>query len=504
MSFLSNFFVGLKSIIVSILLTISLIPNLYKFKLIKFKLLKILTLNNFVYYILIPGILLISSSDINFHYDAAYYHLNHQNWLRESNLIIGMVNIFWPFGMSSIYEYISSLFWFKDSLIYLHFISLVFFHFFFSFLYYQIFQSNNKALKNASFFIIIYSFLDNFGVGGGRNGFLYIQEVGKQDTAVAILICFVSLILINYIIRGIISQIDFIYLTLISFFIFQLKVSGVFIFYSYFILVMLLIREKKYKIKNILFLQLPTIIFGALWTLKSFLTTNCFIFPLTMTCLKNLSWYEPGSTKKIEEYTTNTSFAYMEYFLDPNRSFMNWFNDFFNSGSVFSAYYQGVYLNFLFSITFIYFFKKIFFSNLKQNNKTNLIIFSYIAFAISYLVFYGPIPRYSIGILCTIVGLIGFYVNSNKIQISKNILLAFFLISLSLVPRINSYTSFIKNTSYSLFDPRIEAQHNDINNLENWYKPESGDRCWINLNCTMEEKNIIVDKKGFFKIAYKK
>ena len=154
-------------------------------------------------------------------------------------------------------------------------------------------------MKNASFFIIIYSFLDNFGVGG-RNGFLYIQEAGKQDTAVAILLCFVSLILINYIIRGIISQIDFIYLTLISFFIFQLKVSGVFIFYSYFILVLLLIREKKYKIKNILLLQLPTIIFGVLWTLKSFLTTSCIIFPLTMTCFKNLSWYELGSTKELK------------------------------------------------------------------------------------------------------------------------------------------------------------------------------------------------------------
>ena len=72
----------------------------------------VLTFENIFLYIFIPGILLISSSDINFHYDAAYYHLNHQNWLRSSNLIIGTVNIFWPFGMSSIYEYISSMLWF--------------------------------------------------------------------------------------------------------------------------------------------------------------------------------------------------------------------------------------------------------------------------------------------------------------------------------------------------------------------------------------------------------
>ena len=79
----------------------------------------------------IPSILIISSSTTNFHYDAGYYHLNHQNWLRESNLIIGMVNIFWPFGMSSINEYISAFFWFDSSFILLHFLTLFFIHFFF-------------------------------------------------------------------------------------------------------------------------------------------------------------------------------------------------------------------------------------------------------------------------------------------------------------------------------------------------------------------------------------
>ena len=37
-----------------------------------------------------------------------------------------------------------------------------------------------------------YSLLDNFGVQGGRNGFLYIQGVGKQDVAVGILVAFIS------------------------------------------------------------------------------------------------------------------------------------------------------------------------------------------------------------------------------------------------------------------------------------------------------------------------
>ena len=176
---------------------IGYIVNTKLFEINKIKFHEIFTLDNLFYYLIIPGILLISSSDINFHYDAAYYHLNHQNWLRESNLIIGMVNIFWPFGMSSIYEYISSILWFKDSLIYLHFLSLIYLHFFFCFLYFQLFKSGSKNLKYASLFILVFSFLDNFGFEGGRNGFIYIQEIGKQDIAVAILFCFASLVLIN-------------------------------------------------------------------------------------------------------------------------------------------------------------------------------------------------------------------------------------------------------------------------------------------------------------------
>ena len=498
-----NFFVGLNNVIVLFFLGLLSLPNLFEINKITIK--KAFTLEKLFNYLIIPSILLISSSDINFHYDAAYYHLNHQNWLRESNLIIGMVNIFWPFGMSSIFEYISSILWFKDSLIYLHFLSLIFIHFFLAFLYYQLFLSENKNLKNGSLFILFFSFLDNFGIGGGRNGFIYIQEVGKQDTVVAILFCFASLITINSIIKKYISKLDFIFLSLISFFIFQVKVSGVFIFYSYFILIYLLLKEKKYKIKNIIYLQLPTIFFGIVWTVKSFLTTGCIIFPLSSTCLKSLAWYENGSTERIEEYTTNTSFAYMEYFKDPSRSFFDWFNDFFNSNNyaVFSNYYRSVYLNFAISLIIIYIIKKILFENENHKRNTNLIISTYIIFGIAYLIFYGPIPRYSIGILCTIVGLFGFYTNADKFKIPSIFIVSLFLVSLSLVPRVNSYINFLNNKSYSLFDPRIEAQHNEIENLGSWVKPDTGDRCWINLNCTMEDKNILINDEGFFKVAYK-
>ena len=71
-------------------------------------------------------ILLISSYDMNFHYDAGLYHLLNQAWLRESNIVLGFSNIYGPLGVSSIYEYILSFFWFDTTYIYLHLVSLIF------------------------------------------------------------------------------------------------------------------------------------------------------------------------------------------------------------------------------------------------------------------------------------------------------------------------------------------------------------------------------------------
>ena len=500
-----NYFIPLKSPVVWIVLFLLISPNLLKLNNLDIKLKNFLTWDNFFYYIFIPGVLLISSSDINFHYDAAYYHLNHQNWLRETNLVIGMVNIFWPFGMSSIYEYISSIFWLSDSLIYLHFISLIFIHFFFSFTYFYIFSSRNNRLRNSAIFVTIFAFLDNFGLDGGRNGFIYIQEVGKQDIAVAILFLFASLILLNNIFEKKISKLDFALISLICFFIFELKVSGVFVFFLYFILTTKLIRDKTYSFKEIILYQLPTIIFGIIWSVKSLLTTSCLIFPLSFTCLKNVSWYEAGSTERIEEYTTNTSFAFMEYFKSRDLTFVDWFNDFFNStnNNIFSNYYKTVYLNFLISAVLIFLLKQIFFNKVKVSNDFKIVSSSYILLGTLYLIFYGPIPRYSIGMLCTVIGIMGFYTSSFKVNIPKTLFFILFVFSLGLMPRLNSYNNYLNNANFSLGDPRVGLENNTIDKVGDWYKPSSGDRCWIDLNCTMEDKKIVINQDGFFRLAYK-
>ena len=107
------------------------------------------------------------------------------------------------------------------------------------------------------------------------------------------------------------------------------------------------------------------------------------------------------------------------------------------------------------------------------------------------------------GILCTMIGIIGFFIESEKIQIPRYLIMTLFIFSLGLFPRLTSYEQFLNNKEISLFDPRVEKQYNEVEMSENWIMPDTGDRCWINLKCTMETKRILFDDGGYFKVAYK-
>ena len=499
-----NFFLPIKNISVFIFLSLLLLINLMNIN-SKLSIQNSLNLNNFLFYVIIPSILIISSSTTNFHYDAGYYHLNHQNWLRESNLIMGMVNIFWPFGMSSINEYISSFLWFDTSFILLHFLTLFFIHFFYIFISNSILSPENVNLKAASYFLLFFSFLDNFGASGGRNGFPYIQGVGKQDIAVGVLFCFVSLVTLNSIKKKESSEIDFLIISLFVFFIFQLKVSGVIIFFLYFIFCFFLLKNKIFTLKRVIFLQIPTILFGVVWSIKSFLTTGCIIFPLNLTCINNFNWYLPDSTKAYEEISTVSSLAYMEYFIHKNRSIVDWFNDFFLSEIYpdLALFYRSVYLNFVISLVVIYILKLIFFNKESVNKSFNLIILTFISSSLLYLLFFGPIPRYAMGTLLTVIGIFGFYSKNEKFTLNKYLIYFLITICVGLIPRANSYIEFLSNQRVAVSDPRLEEQYIEVQTYENWVKPDKGDRCWINLKCTMHREDIYISEESFFKVAYR-
>ena len=74
-------------------------------------------------------------------------------------------------------------------------------------------------------------------------------------------------------------------------------------------------------------------------------------------------------------------------------------------------------------------------------------------------------------------------------------------LSVALLVRSNSYAALLTDSSLLLFNPVEEAKYVKYNN--DWYLPDSGDQCWINLKCSMARDDVFIDDTSFFKVAYK-
>lgn len=487
---ITNFFFPLKSPAIAFIFIIWLLPNLKDIRKLDLK----ITLEKVVAYLVIPSLLLVSLYDTGWHYDAGFYHLNHQNWLRESNLIVGMVNIHWAFGMSSIYEYISSIFWFDDSFKYLHFLNIIFIHFFFISLLDGAKNSKEKAIKYGSILLLIFSLLDNFGVAGGRNGFIYIQGVGKQDTAVAIIFLIVSRAVFLNLKKNTFTSFDLSVTILLAFFAIQIKLSSITLAIILVYLFAVLIKNRDINFLELLKINTPSLIFSIIWICKQYLTTGCFVYPVNLTCINNFSWYLFGSTETYEAITRNSSYSLPYY----DFNFIEW-----GKYLLSFAINRTVILNFIISnlailIIFILFAKK---QKIKFKFSVEFITFILINFL--YLVNYGPTPRYTMGTFLLIVFSFGFLIDDFKFNLKSVSIYLLIIISAGSLVRGNSYNAFLESDySSGLFDPRNEAVYVKQNN--GYLKPDIGDQCWINLQCTMSIHMISFDKSSFFSTAERK
>ena len=395
--------------------------------------------------------------------------------------------------MSSIYEYISSFLWFDESLILLHYLNIFFIHFFYIYLFRTIIYSKEKLLKNASIFLLIFSLLDNFGISGGRNGFIYIESIGKQDNSVAILIYFLSITLFIYIRNKEIKKLDLILLPLICLFVFQVKLSGVMVSFFYLFFIFLLIKNNSYQIKNILLYNIPAIIFSLIWVLKTYLQTGCFIFPVSFSCINNFNWYINGSTESFQEISTVSSYSISKF-----STSTEWFKFFAET-----TYIRNVYINFLISFILLIIIKSIFFEKGSFSKEATYFSLIYILLNVIYLIMFGPIPRYSTGLLITAVSFLGLKSGDIKINIKKPAYHLLIIFSIILIVRMDSYSFALNNNEprYKNFNPRSATSYLSFN--KDWVYPENGDQCWVNLKCTMAKSDINIEKNGIYKTASK-
>ena len=443
-------------------------------------------LSSFVYLL----ILFVSVTDISFHYDAGYYHLNNQAWLRESRIIMGFTNIFWPFGISSIYEYISAFFWFDKSFISLHIVNVIFIWSFYTYVFFQVIFKT--PLIFSSTFLILFSFLDNFGFNGGRNGFFYVQGIGALDLSVGVLFLIVALNLIMSIKEKKHEKNEIIFLFLFSLFIFQLKVSGAIIIFLLIPYLFYIIKDKFMSLSSLVKINLLPITFFILWVVKTILISGCMIFPVSVSCITNFAWYEDGSTQVFENVTRASSYSY-----NLGDSFYVWTNNLLSE-----TLRETVLINFFASLLFLYILKKIFFLQKKINSRTKNIKNLFILVSLLFFIFSGPIPRYLIGLLLFIVAVQAINITSFKYEM--NVLTRFvslvFISSVILFSRISSYENIENYLNKTIPLPEIEY----VNTDNEWVEPKEGDQCWVNTKCTMEKISTVLDDKSFFTVASKK
>ena len=73
-----------------------------------------------------------------------------------------------------------------------------------------------------------------------------------------------------------------------------------------------------------------------------------------------------------------------------------------------------------------------------------------------------------------------------------------------MIPRANSYIGFFESSEIALFDPTLVSElYNEVPIYDGWIKPDKGDRCFVNLQCTMHDEEIVLNENSFFTTAYR-
>jgi len=428
-------------------------------------------------------ILLVSSYNISYHYDAGLYHLNNQHLIRENNIILGISNIYGPYGVGSIYEYISSFFWFDNTFVILHFLNVLFAGFFFNFIFKLIFKSESNVLKNIGIALLLFSILDNFGYLGGRNGLIYFQGIGKQDIAISVLFLLTVIMIIYNIRNHNHTSLDIFIISLLALFVYQLKVSGVMIFVFYIFYIAYLARRKILKKKYINSILVP-IIFGFIWILKSVLTTGCIIFPLTISCFDKLSWVNKDYIQVIEDISVGYSISY-----NFGDSIINWIINYISNDLN-----RSIILNFIISYLLISF---VLFSKEKSTKVKDLdiTIKFFVVLTLLFYLTYGPDPRYLMTLQILLIALIGFW-KVPRFVFSTSIVYVLFIFAV---------VSFIRIDSYKKFDflshPNYEIPKPELIELNESFAPKEGDQCWASITCSANSEKYIVTQGKFFKIV---
>lgn len=268
-----NKFIGTIFLVLGIILfLIFLVKNNYKKKIFKY-----ISISSFI------ALTLTFSSNV-YRPDAGLYHLPFISILNEEKIIIGLANIHFRFATNSIIQYLSALY--NNYLFNTAYITIpvsVIFSNYIIFNYKKIFTNLKKRNYRTSivlFCLLIFSFYS----------FNNYTKYGN-DVPAHIFYFIITILLLeannNY------SKNLFFKICYLSIFLFAIK-AFMFLALLFPILIFTIIKNKKNLIINKNFLII--LIFLMSWLIKSLVTSGCFLYPVSQTCIKNLKIYDHEKT----------------------------------------------------------------------------------------------------------------------------------------------------------------------------------------------------------------
>ena len=276
-----NFFFPINKIIGTVFFIFSLIFFIFYF-------IKLEKKNEFillVFFVSITSFLVVTLSNIN-RPDAGLYHLPYISILQENKVILGLTNLHYRFGHTSIFQYISAIYnnyFLKNEFINFPLASLISFYILYLFKNFNESLRRKKKIETVSIFLIIIFSLYSFN---------RYSNYGNDAPAS---IYFFILILLTLKIENI-KKIDienFFNILIISIFLLTIKPFMVIVFALP--LFLFLLNNNKIRIlkhKNSLICVLLIIS----WVVKNFLISGCAIFPIKETCINKINYYDAAIT----------------------------------------------------------------------------------------------------------------------------------------------------------------------------------------------------------------
>ncbi len=218
--------------------------------------------------------------------DSGLYHLPYTQIINENSIIIGLANLHFRFGHTSIIQYLSAFnFNFitgKEGII-IPLASLV------TFIYIYFFYDVLKFLKKKDEFSLgkLFSILIIIYISYKINRY---SEFGNDAPAHIFLFYVISkfLYLKNYSTKQIWNFYNY------SVFCFLNKIFFIFIF----IIPFFLLLKKPNSLKKLI-LSVPSLVIF-LWLIKNVLISGCMIYPMKITCFENLSWVNINTVEKVQ------------------------------------------------------------------------------------------------------------------------------------------------------------------------------------------------------------